>query len=67
LGGGRLWSWWTQPHAHGICDCEFDDYCASRSPWVRLGAPTHVGGHVGEPIPSPLPGKVLPDVKSKKL
>ncbi len=24
-------------HSHGICDCAHDDYCTSRSPWIRMG------------------------------
>jgi hypothetical protein len=24
---------------HGICDCEQDDHCASRSPWIRYNTP----------------------------
>lgn len=23
----------------GICDCAYDDYCSSRSPWIRMGGP----------------------------
>ncbi len=28
----------------GICDCAYDDYCSSRTPWIR-----HTGGHVETP------------------
>ena len=60
-------------HAHGVCDCEFDDYCSSRSPWVRFGP-----GYEAPPIDAipakALPGefvappaKALPDVKKKDL
>jgi hypothetical protein len=56
-------------HSHGICDCEYDDYCLSRAPWVRLGF--HANGSApipaGESIPAPLPSKNLPEVKNKKL
>lgn len=54
-------------HAHGICDCDHDDHCSSRSPWVRHGhaAPvTHVvPAPVGETVP--VAPKVLPDGKLK--
>jgi len=59
-------------HSHGVCDCEFDDYCSSRTPWVRSTGmpPAIVNGTIpstpSEPIPAPAPSK-LPDVKTKKL
>jgi len=35
---------------HGICDCQVDDYCTSRSPWLRYNStPTDVV----ETIPAP--------------
>jgi hypothetical protein len=43
--------------AHGVCDCEQDDHCSSRSPWVRPAVPA-------ESIPEPLPAK-LPDGKKQ--
>jgi hypothetical protein len=59
-------------HAHGVCDCEDDEYCSSRSPWVH-------GAHMvpaipltttlpaeAVPAPAPMPAK-LPDVKKKDL
>ncbi|MBM3995514.1 MAG: hypothetical protein FJ303_15365 [Planctomycetes bacterium] len=42
-------------NAHGICDCEDDNYCASRAPWLQ-GAPA-------ETVLTP-PAK-LPDGKKK--
>ena len=47
-------------HSHGICDCEEDDHCATRQPWVRCGAPTPA-----ETIVTP-PTK-LPEKKKKDL
>jgi hypothetical protein len=26
-------------HTHGVCDCEMDDHCSSRSPWIRNASP----------------------------
>lgn len=60
-------------HSHGVCDCEYDDYCTSRTPWVRsTGMPPPVvsstPGPISEPIPAPAPApSKLPDVKTKKL
>jgi hypothetical protein len=55
-------------HGHGICDCDEDDYCTSRTPWVRQGGFISPNGAVlpaGEPIPAP---KDMPkDVLKKKL
>jgi hypothetical protein len=70
LAGCNLYHW------HGVCDCQYDDYCSSRAPWVRQGgavAPTteYVSPTPGniESIPAPLPAKLpqskLPDAKSK--
>jgi hypothetical protein len=58
-------------HAHGICDCEEDDYCTSRSPWIRHGVstpgvPIVTTGPVSEVIPPPTT-KSLPELKGKKL
>ena len=25
---------------HGMCDCEYDDHCATRSPWMRYSGPS---------------------------
>ena len=55
----------SHQHSHGICDCEYDDYCASRSPWVRgnvMAAPVQTT--TGEKIAPPAK---LPDVKKKDL
>src|SRR5437879_5389269 len=43
---------------HGICDCEMDDYCCTRSPWVRY---TPVS--LGAPIEALPPVKELPKGK----
>jgi hypothetical protein len=40
-------------YSHGKCDCEFDDHCLERSPWLRTGVP----------ISSPAPETVLPPMK----
>jgi hypothetical protein len=58
-------------HAHGVCDCEYDDYCSSRSPWLRHGVstpgmPVVTTGPVSEGIPPPT-SKSLPELKGKKL
>ena len=45
-------------HSHGICDCEVDDHCSTRSPWVRYALPISSSSEV---IPNP-PLK-LPDGK----
>ena len=50
-------------HSHGICDCQGDDHCSSRAPWIRLGfqAPA-------ESLPLPMPAaKDQPDAKGKQL
>jgi hypothetical protein len=62
-------------HAHGVCDCEFDDYCSSRSPWVRFGpagldvpvAAVPVTPAPGADFVPPAPAKSLPDLKKKDL
>ena len=47
-------------HSHGICDCEYDDHCASRSPWIRPMAPAPESIPAPEPAPMKLPdGKKL--------
>ena len=54
-------------HSHGICDCEFEDYCTSRSPWVRgsvMAAPIGTAPIVVEKVNPP---SKLPDVKKKDL
>jgi hypothetical protein len=55
LGRGSDRSW-----SHGVCDCELDEYCRMRSPWVRT-APAVLGTPV-ESIPAPMtpPAKALP-------
>lgn len=48
-----------------MCDCEVDDYCTSRSPWVRTGGilPGQITPVSGEMVPAPAK---LPDVKTKQ-
>ena len=43
--------------SHGMCDCEYDDYCSSRSPWIRYGGAPMVGHVAGpaETFAAPLP------------
>ncbi len=53
--GGKARS--PRVHTYGICDCEYDDYCSSRSPWIRQSATKSMPS-----APLPMPGK-LPDVK----
>jgi hypothetical protein len=39
---------------HGICDCDYDDHCASRSPWIRTGM-------LATPVEAvPAPAKEMP-------
>jgi hypothetical protein len=46
-------------HMHGICDCEYEDYCSSRAPWIRMGG--HITtSPIAEPVPPPAK---LPDGK----
>ena len=45
-------------HSHGVCDCEDDDHCYTRAPWIRLAPPTSAPT---EAIPTP-PTK-MPDGK----
>jgi hypothetical protein len=51
-------------HSHGICDCEYDDYCLSRSPWVRGNVMVTPPPAAGEKVPPPAK---LPDVKKRDL
>jgi hypothetical protein len=30
-------------HTAGVCDCDEDDWCASRAPWYRIAADHPVG------------------------
>jgi hypothetical protein len=46
-------------HSHGICDCEFDDHCRERAPWLRLSAPS-----AAETVAPPTK---LPDGKKRDL
>jgi hypothetical protein len=57
-GGGRGTGVCTT--SHGVCDCDvsIEDYCTSRSPWIRTAYPVVLGAPV-EPVPPP-PAKVLP-------
>jgi hypothetical protein len=43
---------------HGVCDCEVDEYCSSRAPWIRMAPPVVLGAPI-EAIPAP-PAKALP-------
>ncbi|HZZ79184.1 MAG TPA: hypothetical protein VFE62_11735 [Gemmataceae bacterium] len=64
LAGCHLYHW------HGVCDCQMDDYCSSRSPWIRTGAvapgltpaPVEYVAPPGTTVPAPMPAK-LPDAK----
>jgi hypothetical protein len=47
--------------SQGMCDCEMDDHCLERSPWLRFGAGVTGEQPAGEPIPV-APTK-LPDGK----
>lgn len=62
--GCGLSAWGRWMHSHGVCDCEYDDYCSSRSPWIRTNGGgivhTPIAVPASEPIPTP---KVLPDSK----
>jgi hypothetical protein len=54
-------------HSHGICDCEFEDYCTSRSPWVRGGVMVAPAGGAPVVVEKVAPPSKLPDVKKKDL
>ena len=49
-------------HTHGVCDCEIDDYCTSRQPWLVhgpvAGLPGPLAAPVGEALPLPRGGKI---------
>ncbi|MCI0641808.1 MAG: hypothetical protein L0Y72_20510 [Gemmataceae bacterium] len=25
---------------HGVCDCDFEDHCSTRAPWIQVSAPS---------------------------
>jgi hypothetical protein len=46
---------------HGVCDCDdWDDHCATRSPWIRTSYGPPAPAPMAEPIPAP---SKLPDGK----
>ncbi|MBI1831804.1 MAG: hypothetical protein HYR84_10175 [Planctomycetes bacterium] len=57
--GSRCGGGWTPGgraiNDHGICDCEDDNYCQSRAPWLRMAPPA------AESVPAA--PKQLPDGK----
>jgi hypothetical protein len=57
-GGGADGSGGRLSHAHGVCDCDSEDHCSSRSPWIRTNA--GLAAPVAEPIAPPAK---LPDGK----
>jgi len=48
-------------HSHGVCDCEEDNHCRDRSPWVQIVAPSTTKS---EAVPAP---KKLPETTKKDL
>lgn len=56
-------------HTHGVCDCDIDDHCFTRQPWLRHGgvaqpiageaaaAPVRERMPAGEAAPARLPEK----------
>ncbi|MCI0376658.1 MAG: hypothetical protein L0215_03550 [Gemmataceae bacterium] len=32
--------------SHGVCDCDFEDHCSTRAPWIQVSSPgsSHTGG-----------------------
>lgn len=46
--------------AHGVCDCDIDNHCYTRTPWPIAGAPVVLPAVPAEPIPAPgkAPGKL---------
>jgi hypothetical protein len=58
VGDGRLAEW--ARHKHGVCDCESDDYCTSRSPWIRNNVAS-----IAPPVESTQPPAKLPDGKKE--
>jgi hypothetical protein len=49
--------------SHGICDCQYDNHCADRAPWILHGPV--VSQPAGEVIT--IPPMKLPDAKRKDL
>jgi hypothetical protein len=44
--------------SHGVCDCEQDNHCAERAPWLQTAAP--ISGETINTAPAKLPeGKKL--------
>jgi hypothetical protein len=49
-------------HTHGVCDCDYDDHCYTRQPWIgHSGATAAAISHAmpipvrtGDPAPLPL-------------
>jgi hypothetical protein len=48
-------------HSHGVCDCEEDNYCASRAPWIQHGGAG--GGVIQSSAPMSIPEVVVPPTK----
>ena len=47
------------PCVRGACDCEFDDHCYSRQPWVGQGGTILGGPSAGGPIVTSPGGTVV--------
>jgi len=48
-------------HTHGVCDCEADDPCCTRAPWVQRG-----GAEPPTTMPMPETRETLPTTPMKK-
>ena len=57
-------------HSHGICDCENDNHCESRAPWIQHGGAgtiIHSSANTTMPETVVVPPTKLPDGKKKDL
>jgi hypothetical protein len=56
--------------AHGVCDCQFDDHCCTRAPWIQVA---HAGFGAPVALPAapvevaPPPAKDMPKGPAPKL
>jgi hypothetical protein len=46
--------------SHGVCDCDFDDHCSTRAPWVHMAGHVAFGEHIGPVQATPIPAPEMP-------